>query len=120
MKVKKFEKFQNKIGSKGCKWSSLNAPGTETPVSPFHPNWENFFSHFMTCGCGLTSMRLNQYVEQKLERNQLKWYGLNAPRHSFNVFNSFLFLPEIGRDITERVERKTNTLGSILRNFLVF
>ena len=35
MKVKKFEKFQNKIGLKCCKWSSLNAPGTETPLS--HP-----------------------------------------------------------------------------------
>ena len=35
MKVKKLEKFQNKIGLKGCKWSSLNAPGTETPLS--HP-----------------------------------------------------------------------------------
>ena len=26
-------KFQNKIGLKGCKWSSLNAPGTESPVT---------------------------------------------------------------------------------------
>ena len=33
MKEKKFEIFQNKMGLKGCKWSSLNAPGTETPVS---------------------------------------------------------------------------------------
>ena len=32
MKVKKLKKFQNKMGLKGCKWSSLNAPGTETPV----------------------------------------------------------------------------------------
>ena len=30
MKVKKLEQFWNKIGLKGCKWSSLNAPGTET------------------------------------------------------------------------------------------
>ena len=29
MKVKKMEKFQNKRGLMGCKWSSLNAPGTE-------------------------------------------------------------------------------------------
>ena len=33
MKVKKLEKFQNKMGLKDCKWSSLNAPGTQTPVS---------------------------------------------------------------------------------------
>ena len=33
MKVEKLEKFQNKMGLKGCKWSSLIAPGTETPQS---------------------------------------------------------------------------------------
>ena len=33
MKVKKLEKFHYKIGLKGCKWSSLNAPGTKIPVS---------------------------------------------------------------------------------------
>ena len=33
MKVKKFKKFQNKSGLKGCKWSNLNAPGTEPPQS---------------------------------------------------------------------------------------
>ena len=35
MKVKKVEKFQDKMGLRGCKWSSLNAPGTENPLS--HP-----------------------------------------------------------------------------------
>ena len=33
MKVKELGKFQNKIGLKGCKWSSLNTPGTEIPLS---------------------------------------------------------------------------------------
>ena len=33
MKVEKLNNFQNKRGSAGCKWSSLNAPGTETPLS---------------------------------------------------------------------------------------
>ena len=37
MKVKKLKIFQDKMGLKGCKWSSLNAPGTETPQS--HPYW---------------------------------------------------------------------------------
>ena len=37
-KVKKWEIFQNKMGLMGCKWSSLNAPGTETPQS--HPYLE--------------------------------------------------------------------------------
>ena len=33
MKVKKLENFQNLKGAKGCKWSSLNSPGTENPLS---------------------------------------------------------------------------------------
>ena len=35
MKVKKLEKFWNKMVLKGCKWSSLNAPRSETHVP--HP-----------------------------------------------------------------------------------
>ena len=35
MKVQQIENCQNKMGLKGCKWSSLNAPGTQTPLS--HP-----------------------------------------------------------------------------------
>ena len=35
IKVEKFENLGNKIGLTGCKWSSLNAPGTDTPES--HP-----------------------------------------------------------------------------------
>ena len=33
MKLKKLEIFWSKMGSMGCKWSSLNAPGTENPLS---------------------------------------------------------------------------------------
>ena len=33
MKVEKLENVRNKRGSKGCKWSSLIAPGTENPLS---------------------------------------------------------------------------------------
>ena len=33
MKVKEIENCQNKMGLKGCKWSTLNAPGTQTPLS---------------------------------------------------------------------------------------
>ena len=33
MKVKKLKNFQNKYHLTGCKWFSLNAPGTETLVS---------------------------------------------------------------------------------------
>ena len=35
---KKAAKFQNKISSAGCKWSSLNAPSTLNPLS--HPIWK--------------------------------------------------------------------------------
>ena len=38
MKVKKLENFQEVKGAKGCKWSSLKAPGTESPLS--HPVWK--------------------------------------------------------------------------------
>ena len=44
MKVKKVENFQNKSGLKGCKWSSLNAPGTEYPLS--HPVLKLSTFHF--------------------------------------------------------------------------
>ena len=33
MKVKDLENFQNKNGLMGCKWPSLNAPGTGNPLS---------------------------------------------------------------------------------------
>ena len=33
MKVKKLENLYDNIGLKGCKWSSLNTPGTENPLS---------------------------------------------------------------------------------------
>ena len=35
IKIRKLEKIWNKISLTGCKWSSLNIQGTETPVS--HP-----------------------------------------------------------------------------------
>ena len=35
IKVKKLEKFEYKMGLMDCKWSSLNAPGTENFLS--HP-----------------------------------------------------------------------------------
>ena len=38
MKVKKLKILGNKIGSRGCIWSSLNAPGTETPLSDAYWN----------------------------------------------------------------------------------
>ena len=36
MKMEKLENPQSKSGLKGCKWSRLKGPGTQTPKS--HPN----------------------------------------------------------------------------------
>ena len=51
MKVNELKKLGNKIGSKGCKWSNLNAPGTQSsqvgriPLSHFQPSplWGTVF-----------------------------------------------------------------------------
>ena len=45
MKVEKLEKFQNKMGLKACKWSSLNAQGIETPLSYPYLELGKFPSH---------------------------------------------------------------------------
>ena len=42
------ENFQNELGLKGFKWTSLNAPGTETPLS--HPILELGEFPFLTIG----------------------------------------------------------------------
>ena len=54
MKVKKFKKFQNKMGLKVYKVSTLNTPGTETPLS--HSLLESFLFEAEVClGFGPTS-----------------------------------------------------------------
>ena len=54
MNGKKFENFWDKISWTGCKWSSLNAPSTEIPVS--HPLLsESLFPIFCPCCCFLSS-----------------------------------------------------------------
>ena len=46
IKVKEIKNFPNKSGAKGCKWSSLKAPGTENPLS--HPFLELAKLPFLT------------------------------------------------------------------------
>ena len=47
MKVKKFENVESETGLKGCKWSSLKAPGTETHQNNLYWKLEEFpFSHY--------------------------------------------------------------------------
>ena len=48
IKMRKLKKIGNEIGLTGCKWPSLNAPCTETPVS--HQFWgESLFIIFQFC-----------------------------------------------------------------------
>ena len=47
IKMWKLENLGNKIGLTGCKWSSLNAPGTQTPL--YHPFLELGEFPFSVC-----------------------------------------------------------------------
>ena len=51
MKVKKLKIFWSKMGSMGCKWFSLNAPGTENPFSHSILKLdESHYSHYWPSG----------------------------------------------------------------------
>ena len=51
MKVENLKKYGNKSGLMGCKWSSLNDPGTENPLSHSVLRLEEFpFSHYWPSG----------------------------------------------------------------------
>ena len=86
MKVKKFENVQSESGSMGCKWSNLNPPGTETPLS--HPYWklqEFPFSHNWPSGV----IRMGSQYESEKVWKCSEWIWLNGlqmvqfepPRH---------------------------------------
>ena len=86
MKVKKFEISQNKTGLKGCKWSSLKAPGTETPLSgpywkleefPFSHNWP---SGVIRMGSQYESEKVGKISEQKWLKG-LQMVQFESPRH---------------------------------------
>ena len=49
MKVKKMENFQNIRGLNECKWSSLNAPSTENPLSHSVLKFEEFTCFASPC-----------------------------------------------------------------------
>ena len=61
MKVKQIKDCINNNGLKGCKWSSLKVPGTETPVS--HSGWENSIFSFSWGNkeLALPSMKVNNW-----------------------------------------------------------
>ena len=62
MKVEKIENFHNKRGLMGCKWSSMNAPGTENPLS--HPLWGWMNSLFPINKNWPLSVKVDNFLEQ--------------------------------------------------------
>ena len=77
MKVKKMENFWNKRGLKGCRWSSLNAPGTEHPLS--HPllGLEEFpFPHYWPSGVIRIGLPVWRWKSWKFVRT--KWVERDA------------------------------------------
>ena len=84
MKVKKFENFGDKISSTGCKWSSLNVPSTENPVS--HPVLSESLFPFSVPLTGVIdnwtpSMKVKKFeiFWDKISSTGCKWSSLNAP-----------------------------------------
>ena len=100
MKLKKLKIFWNKMGSMGCKWSSLNAPGTENPLShsilkldesPFpllalwgNKNWP-------------PSMKVKKLVnyQNKSCSKGCQWSRLNAPGTQTHLSHPILELGEL-------------------------
>ena len=72
----KFEKIQDKLCLIGCKWSSLDAPGTESPLS--HSGWENSISSFSWGNkeLALPSMKVKSW---KIFRTKLAQQAANGP-----------------------------------------
>ena len=99
MKVKKLDNSQNKSGSTGCKWSSLNAPGTENPLS--HPLLGlGEFQFLLLALWGIKNWPPSMKVK-KLENFQnqrglkgCKWPSLNAPGTENPLSHSVLKLDE--------------------------
>ena len=101
MKVKKLKFYGNKSGSKGCKWSSLNAPGTENPLS--HPllGLEDFPFPYISPILALwgNKNRPPSMKVEKLKKFQNKmglkgcyWSSLNAPGTQSCLSHSILEL----------------------------
>ena len=61
------ENSKNKIGLKGCKWSNLNGPGTENPLS--HPYLKLVEFYFLIIGyLRLLTMRTGLTVNGRAVR----------------------------------------------------
>ena len=65
MKVEKMETFHNKCGLMGCKWFSLNTPGTETALT--HPILKLDKFPFENCGIATSSRLLGTSLNRGCE-----------------------------------------------------
>ena len=65
IKMRKLEVFWNQISSTGCKWSSLDAPGTDSPVS--HPFLGE--SLFLISSLWGNKKRELQYKDEEAQKN---------------------------------------------------
>ena len=97
IKMKQIENCQNKMGLKGCKWSSLNAPGTQTPWS--HPFLKLDISPFPIIGLWGNKKWAPSIKVKKIENCQnkmglkgCKWSSLNAPGTQTPLSHPFLEL----------------------------
>ena len=93
MKGKKLQKFGNKKGLMGCKWSSLNAPGTGNPLShPILKLGDCPFSKILALWGNKNcppSMKVKK-VEKFGNKSGLmgcKWSSLNVPRTSRSFYH---------------------------------
>ena len=101
IKVKQIENFQNKMGLKGCKWSSLNAPGTQTPLShsvlELHPSLL-LFSLLALWGNKnwppSIKMKQIENCQNKMGLKGCKWPSLKAPSTEIPLTHSFLELDD--------------------------
>ena len=98
IKVKQFKNLRNIIGANGCKWSNLNAPGTQNPLScPFlsllalwgNKNWPPRMK-----------VKKLQNLWNKIGLKGCNWSSLNAPGTENSLWHPFLELREFPFPIT--------------------
>ena len=90
--MKHFENFQNKIGSKCCRWSSLNAPGTEILIWSKKPDLlRNPTLHLQSAYFGILSRQhaLNPlFLHQKFAKNwRFSFFRLQGLWENFSKFS---------------------------------
>ena len=97
--MKKLEFYENKSGLKGCQWSNVNGPGTETPLShPFLKLGEPLFPLLALWGNkkwppSMKVKNLENYQKVRCAKGS-KWSSLDAPGTQSPLSHSILELDE--------------------------